>query len=176
MRTLFLILTGITFSLSIFAQTGVKIGMDEKQLLNVFPNLDYSEYQGDKTYERADTIFGIADSWNYNFEEGKIDVIGFSHYVYEIDQENFTLCLNAAKSQISEYTELYGKPDELLINDTVFIDPYVEGHWGYDVIEARWNNYKGMKICVRFDFFGGKGEYFYIFSVKYFDKEYPYFF
>ncbi len=119
------------------SQTDVKIGMDEKQLLDVYPDLEYTEYQGDKTYELPDTIFGIADNWFYGFEEGEMDVIGFSHYIDEVDQENFTFCLNAAKSQISEYTELYGKPDTLLINDTIFIDPYIERHWGYDVIEAQ---------------------------------------
>ena len=50
---------------------------------------------------------------------------------------------------------------------------YVERHWGYDVIEAKWHDVRGMNISVKFDFFGGKGEYNFIFTVDFFDIDSP---
>ncbi|PLX07844.1 MAG: hypothetical protein C0596_08865 [Marinilabiliales bacterium] len=134
---------------------------------------DILKYENTLTFLLNDTVYGLIDQWAYVFEDGNLDCVSFLSYVDEIDQENFDLNLDASKTLINDFTELYGKPDEVIIGDTIFRDPYIERHWGYGVIEARWENVNGMKIKIGFDFFGGKGEYHFIFSVKYFDKSYP---
>jgi hypothetical protein len=98
----------------------------------------------------------------------------FDHYTDEIDEINFKKNQKAAQNLIIDFTEIYGNPLDLEIGDTSFVDPYDQRHWGYDVIEARWLT-NDIKIKIEFNFSGGKGEYYFIFSVKYFDKDYPYF-
>jgi hypothetical protein len=169
----FLIFTSIC--LFCFSQAEAEIGISEAEFIQNFPDYKFEKYENTTVYLKPETIYGIEDCWLYRFENGPLSHVLFLHYDNKIDSENFNLNLSAAKHLIQDFTELYGAPDSLMIGDTIFVDPYIQQHWGYDVIEARWNGINGMKIKVGFNFFGGKAEYSFIFTVSYHSEDYPYF-
>jgi hypothetical protein len=162
------------YFITAFAQPSVTIGMTMNEVVKIYPGMKSGTYQNTTTFERPVSLYGLDDSWGYRFEEEKLTWIFFHKYIDEINETNFKKCLSATKSIIKEYTALYGNADTTLTGDTTFVDPYKKHHWGYDVIEARWKDYKGMKIKVEFTFMGGKGEYHLLVTVNYFDKNYPY--
>lgn len=158
-----------------FSQSNVKIGMTEEEFVKIYSDLKFTVYENNKTYTRNETVKGLSVEWGYRFEEGKLNWIYFHHYVDKINKSEFDKCLKSTELLIEEYTELYGEPDSLVEGTKKFQDPYKKKHWGYDVIEARWKNYNGMKIKVEFTFMGGKGEYHFLVTVNFFDKNYPYY-
>ena len=175
MKKLF-ILGIITFiSLNILAQSKVKIGMTIDEVKSLYTKTVSSSYENSITLSLNDTLHNLPGEWGFRFENNKLNWIHFSKYIDDIDKENFDKCLYTTQKIINDYTQTFGKPDSTLIGETTFVDPYQKHHWGYDVMEARWNNSNGMKIKVGFTFFGGKGEYHYIVTINYFDKDYPYF-
>lgn len=171
-RILFIVL--ITNGMATFAQS-ITTGMTIDQVGEIYPNLKMSSNQKSVTLERPDTLFGLDDSWGYRFEENKLTWIFFHKYMNEINEVNFWKCLKATQELIKEYTLFYGSPDTTMIGDTTFRNPYLKKHWGYNVLEARWNEVQGMKIKVEFTFMGGKGVYGLLVKINYFDKNYPYF-
>ena len=172
-----LLLCSLTFFISIhlFAQSKANIGMSIKEVSKLYPKTNSSAYENTITLSMTDTLYGLPGEWGFRFENNKLNWIHFSKYIDDIEKPNFDKCLNVTEKLIQDYSKAFGKPDTTIIGDTTFVDPYKKHHWGYDVIEARWNNSNGMKIKVEFTFFGGKGEYHFIVTINYFDKEYPYF-
>jgi hypothetical protein len=171
-RILFFVL--LLNGMGAFAQS-VTIGMTLDEVGKIYPNMKMSTYQKSVTLERPDTLFGLSDSWGYRFEGDTLTWIFFHKYIDEINEANFRKCLNATQELIKEYTLFYGNPDTTMIGDTTFRNPYQQKHWGYDVLEARWKDVRGMKIKIEFTFMGGKGEYSLLVKIHYFDKNYPYF-
>ena len=157
------------------SQSKAKIGMSMEEVKELYPKTQSSYYNNSVTLSLNDTLYGLPSEWGFRFENNKLNWIFFSKYIDEINKSNFDKCLKASKKLIKEYTKTFGKPDTTIIGDTTFVDPLVKHHWGYNVIEARWNNYKEMKVKIEFEFFGGKGEYQFILTINYFDKNYPYF-
>ena len=175
MKKQILILSVLCFSFfSATSQYVENFDLTESEFKSTYKFDSISTYHQETNYILKDTVYGISDEWVYQFEDNKLQHSIFGHYTDEIDEINFKKNLKAAQNLIIDFTEIYGKPLDLEIGDTSFVDPYDQRHWGYDVIEARWFT-NGMKIKIEFDFFGGKEEYHFIFSVKYFDKDYPYF-
>jgi len=168
-----LLFLGIGFPFK--AQTKITIGMSPDSVKKIYPGMKESRYENSVTLSRKDNLYGLEDEWGYRFENGKLDWIYFDKYLDTLTEKNFKLYLTTTKKIIIDYTKAYGKPDTTITGNTKFIDPYKKHHWGYDVLEARWNNYRGMKIKVEFTFMGGKGEYHFLVKINYFDKEYPYF-
>lgn len=168
-------LIALFFSVNIFAQSKAKIGMSIKDVKQLYPKCESSTYEKSITLSFNDTIFGLSGVWGYRFENDKLNWVHFDKYIDKIEKQNFDKCLSATNKIITDYIKVFGKPDTTIIGDTTFVDPYKKHHWGYDVIEARWNDYKGMKVKVEFTFFGGKGDYQFIVIVNYFDKDYLYF-
>lgn len=158
-----------------FAQGKVYIGMSIDTVKKLYPGITEGKYENTITLSRPDNLYGLQDEWGYRFKEGKLEWIYFAKYIDSIDQKHFDLCLKAAQSIIRDYSKKYGKPDTVLKGKQKFIDPFKKRHWGYDVLEARWKNYKGAKISVEFTFMGGKGEYHFLVKINYFDKDYPYY-
>jgi hypothetical protein len=150
-------------------------GMDINDFAKVFPELFPAGIKLTGQWGKDEDYYGLSGSWTYRFKDGKLDWMHFQKYIDEINETNFTKCLTSAKQMISDYTKLYGKPDTTINGNSKFIDPLKSHHWGYDVIEARWKNYNGMKIKVEFSFLGGKGDYHFMVVVNYFDKDYPYY-
>lgn len=175
MKILFAVLILLSSCFTIYSQSKVVIGMSTNEFNKIYPSLNNIRYENESTYTRADNIYGIENEWGYRFENDKLNWIYFMNYIDSLDENNFHKCLTAAQNVIKDYTQQYGKPDTVIIGDTTFVDPYVKIHWGYDVIEARWENYNNMKIKVEFTFMGGKGGYHFLFKINYFDKSYPYF-
>ncbi len=157
------------------AQNNVHIGMSEAELQSEFKNLEQSTYENTVTYTRPDTLYGLDSEWGYKFEDHKLNWIYFMRYEDELTDANFKSYLEACEKLIKDYTRIYGVPDSIINGDKTFKDPYIERHWGYDVLEARWYDADGMKIKIRFTFMGGKGEYHFILTIDMFDKSYPYF-
>jgi hypothetical protein len=165
----------LLFHSAINAQTKASIGMNMDEVKKLYPQTKSSTYENTITLSFNDTLYGLPGEWGYRFKNNQLEWIHFDKYFDEINKTNFDKCLTATKKVITDYTKAFGKPDTTIIGDTTFVDPYVKHHWGYDVIETRWNNYKGMKIKMEFTFLGGKGEYNFLVKINYFDKSYPYF-
>jgi len=68
---------------------------------------DILKYENTLTFLLNDTVYGLIDQWAYVFEDGNLDCVSFLSYVDEIDQENFDLNLDASKTLINDFTELY---------------------------------------------------------------------
>lgn len=170
-----LLILFINFSLISFSQQKAKIGMTINEVMKIYPNCKSDTVGNEITLSRTETLYGLSDNWGYRFKEGKLDWIFFHKYIKEINSKNFNECLHATQKLIADYTKVYGKPDTTLTGNTIFIDPYVKKHWGYDVLEARWKNKDDMKIKVEFTFMGGKGDYNFLVEINYFDKNYPYY-
>jgi hypothetical protein len=168
--TVFILLT-----INLFAQSKATIGMSMQEVKNLYPQVESSAYENTITLSYTDTLYGLSGQWGYRFENNKLNWIHFDRYIDEIKKSNFDKCLSATNRLIKEYTKSFGKPDTTIVGNRNFIDPYKKHHYGYNVIEARWNNYNDMKIKVEFTFFGGKGEYHFIVIINYFPKDYPYF-
>ena len=175
MKYLFIIFFVFSNFMLTFAQPEVIIGMTMDEVNKIYPGLKSGTYENTTTLERPVNLYGLEDVWGYRFEKEKLTWIFFHKYMHEINETNFNKCLSATRKIIEDYTVLFGKPDTIITGDTTFIDPYKKKHWGYDVMEARWKNYNNMKIKVEFTFMGGKGEYNFLVSINYFDKNYPYF-
>lgn len=163
-----------TFMNNSTAQTRLKLGMSLEEVLEIYPDLKSSKYENTKTLTKAETIHGLESEWGFRFEDKILNWIYFMKYIDDIDEANFNKCLNATNHIIEDFTKVYGNPDIVEKGNDKFVDPYEKRHWGYDVIKAKWLNYKGMKIIVQFDFFGGKGEYHFIVKVDYHDKDYAF--
>lgn len=157
------------------SQSKATIGMSMEEVKELYPKTQPSYYNNSVTLSFNDTLYGLPGEWGYRLENNKLNWIHFDKYINEIEKPNFDKCLKVTKKLINDYTKTFGNADTTIIGDTTFVDPFVKHHWGYNVIEARWNNYKEMKVKIEFAFFGGKGEYHFIVAINYFDKNYPYF-
>lgn len=168
----------ILFSINLitFAQSKAIIGMTIDEVKKIYPDATENK----NILSRSENIYGLdiygvgGGGWSYFFEKGKLTTIRFDKYIGEentkITSKSFEKCLSATNQLIKGYTEQYGNPDTTIIGNTKFVDPHKKRHWGYDVIEAQWKDYKGMKIKIRFDFFGDKGIYNLIVTINYFNK------
>lgn len=158
-----------------FAQPDIKIGMSLNSVKQLHPEFNSTVSQNAVTLTKPDTLYGLNGEWGYRFENEKLTWIYFNKYIDEINEANFKKCLSAAEKLIEDYSKPYNKPDTLIIGDTLFVDPYIKKHWGYDVVEAKWKKSDNMKIKIEFTFMGGKGEYSFLVKINYFDTLYPYF-
>lgn len=163
------------FQQTTFAQEKVIIGMTIKEVKKIYPAIKTDMNENGTTLSRPDNLYGLDDDWGYRFTGNKLTWIFFDKYINEINDGNFRKCLSATRQLVQDYTNLYGKPDTIIIGDTTFVDPFKKQHWGYDIIEAQWENYNNMKIKIEFTFMGGKGEYNFLVKICYFDKNYPYY-
>jgi len=159
-----------------FAQSKAIIGMTKDEVKKIYPDISENK----NILSRSENIYGLGDeSWDYSFEKEKLVSIAFEKYMgwdhdnSKINNGYFEKCLSVTKQLIKDYTIKYGRPDTTIIGNTKFINPYKKLHWGYDVIEAQWKDYKGMKIKIKFDFYGSKGMYDLIVTINYLDKNYP---
>jgi len=167
----------ILFSIggNILAQSKATIGMTIKEVKKIYPGMEPATYQNTLTLSRNENLHGVDGRWGYRFEHEKLNWIYYDKYIDVINEKNFTKCLTGTRQIITDFTNIYGNPDSTITGNTKFIDPYKKHHLGYNVLEARWKNYHGMKIKVEFTFMGGKGVYNFLVKINYFDSSYPYF-
>lgn len=158
---------------SVYAQSNKTIiGMTKNELKKAYANLDTTDKN---TFIRIDSIYGFSSEWGYRFNADTLTWIFFHKTTNAVNKKEFAKYLFATKKVINYYTKVYGKPDTTIIGIQKFINPLLKKHYGYDVIEARWKNYKGMKIKAQFRFMGGKELYFFDFSINYGNQSYPYY-
>ena len=134
----------LTFT-TILAQPKVSIGMTLEEVKKIYPNAKSDTYEKTITLSVPVSFFGLENSWGFRFENNKLNWIFFHNYNDEINEINFKKSLSAAKKIIDEFTVSFGKPDSMVVGDTLFKDPYKKVHWGYDVIEVYWKNHKGRR-------------------------------
>ncbi len=175
MKNILFTISILISSIILFSQNDIHTGITKTEFCKINPELTGSIYENTETFTIPSNMFGLEDEWAFRFENDTLTWIFFHKYNDSITKENFDLCLSSTEQIIAKYTEQYGNPDTTIVGDRNFVDPYEKWHWGYDVIEARWNNVNGMKLKVEFDFFGGKGVFNFMVIVNFFDKDYPYF-
>ena len=160
---------------AMFSQSLATIGMTMDEVNKIYPDMEKSTYENTTTLSRPENLYGLDGTWGYRFENDKLTWIYFNKYIDDINNQNFKKCLSATKQLLKAYTKKYGKPETTTIGNPKFVDPYKKIHWGYNVIQARWADYEGMKIKLEFNFMGGKGDYHFLVKTNYFDKSYPYY-
>ena len=151
------------------------LGENVNDFAKVFPSLFQNGVGLTGQWGRDEKLYGLDGGWAYNFDSGKLEWMLYDNYIHEITQANFDKCLSASKHLVKDYTAIYGQPDTTMIGDTTFKDPAEKRHWGYDVMEVRWKDYKGEKLKIEFTFMGGKGEYAFLVKIAFFEKNYPYY-
>jgi hypothetical protein len=142
-----------------------QLGVTATQFAKNRPDLFPEGLKINGQWRKEEKWFSLKGDWHYDFEQGKLDWFSFSYYVQDgnqLNKKNFEECLSATRKIIAHYEEILGKPTKLENGETKFIDPAVKRHWGYDVINANWND----KVEVEFQFFGGKGQYFFLVKVE----------
>jgi len=150
------------------------IGMDVNVFKKVFPYLFPVGVNLNGQWYREQDLYDLKGNWSYTFKDGKLNWVHYQKYIGELDEKNFRVCLFATRQLINDFSIVYGKPDTIITGDTTnHISNLGRGHIGYGVMEARWNNYNGMKIYIEFNFTGGRGQQFYLVKIDYFDKNYP---
>src|SRR6185503_19409798 len=154
MKSSLVILLVVTFRSMSFAQTSALIGMNMSEVITIYPNMEMTTYENTTTLSRDENLFGLDGTWGYRFEDDKLTWIYFNKYIDEINNHNFKKCLSATKHIFKAFTKLYGKPSSTTYGNPEFVDPYKKKHWGYNVMEARWADYNGMKIKTEFNFMG----------------------
>ncbi|MFN8397997.1 MAG: hypothetical protein U0176_25495 [Bacteroidia bacterium] len=145
-----------------FSPANVHLGMSLKDLKAAFPRIKASESAMTGQFSEEGECKGLSGGWHYEFEKGALKRWSFSHYGHEVNEAAFKQCLAAADAMVADCTKRLGKPDKLERDNTKFIDPAKKHHWGYKVLRATWSKPEGTDTEVRFEFFGGKGDYFFV--------------
>ena len=176
MKKIFVLILILYISNNLYSQEKDKIfiGMTMSEFKNIYPDVIPANAASTGQWGRADTLIGLAGNWSYNFKEGKLEWCLWNMYLPELSSENFNKCLQSTKLLIVKYAIDYGKPFEVNVVDTIYHDPYVSRHWGYDVIDAKWKT-DNLKFKIEFTFMGGKGYYNFLVTMNFFDISYPYF-
>ena len=143
--TLILLLT----SFNALSQPDVVIGMTIDQVKKIYPDSEVLRYANTVSLKKPESLQGLNGTWDFRFVDGVLDWISWSVYVDEITESNFEEILRAVNKLTKDYARKYGEPDQVSIGDTTFKDPYKKLHYGYDVIETRWNNWRGMRIDIQ---------------------------
>jgi len=152
----------------------IHVGMSIKEFDNIFPNIVDVENQKDSQITIEQELFGFQNGWAFQFKEGKLEWYLWDCYVDDINEENFNKCLSITDTLKTELTNIYGQPYNEIVGDKTFKDPYVQMHWGYDVVEYKWKTDK-MKFKLTFHFFGGKGQFNFIVKMEFYGLDYEYF-
>lgn len=147
---------------SAFSPANVRLGMSLSELRAAFPRIQASESSLTGSFSEDGECNGLPGGWRYQFEKGRLTRLAFSHYGSEINANAFQKCLDATKAMIATQTMALGAPVKSEQGNTKFEDPYKKRHWGYKVLRATWDKPQGTATEVRFEFFGGKGEYSFI--------------
>ena len=135
-------------------------GMDVNDFAKLVPSLFPSGVKTTGTWGQNQDFGFIKGAWAYGFEEDTLNWINFSSSTNEINQANFGKYLFASKRFVQDYTKSYGQPTSTVYKDTAFIYPFKEKYFFYDVVTARWENYKNSKIKISYSFDVGKNSLF----------------
>jgi len=150
------------------------VGIDFVEFSTNFPEIVKQETNNNKQYGYKTQIEKMDGGWSYNFKEGKLKWFMYNSYSDDITQENFDKYLLATQKIIEKYKLKYGEPKKITSENKKFKDPYIERHWGYDVIIAIWETDE-MDFKIEFTFMGGKGEYNFLFKMEFQKHGYEYF-
>lgn len=138
---------------------GMSIDALQKKAPGLFPN----GIKREGNYSEKGTVFGLEGDWHYTFDEKTVKRLAFTAYSKEgeLNKEGFARFLKSCSDWVSSVSAKYGNPETRVTENPKFIDPAESPHWGYEVDNAKWI-LKDKEINLRFEFFGGKGDYFFI--------------
>jgi hypothetical protein len=138
----------------------LRIGMNTRQFLILHQGL--KSLQLENQWQRLETVRGLEGMWAFQFKNGKLDWYNWSTDIRneDVNEATFKKCLTATRALIADFTNRYGKPASVGGN-AHFIDPMKRSHTGYVVTFAIWNIAE-TSFRIRFEFEGGKGEYWYL--------------
>jgi len=151
-----------------------KIRTDLTSFSTEFPDVINNQTDGNRQYSINKEVSGLSGSWVYDFKDNKLNRYNFDSYSDEINQANFDKYLTVKQDIIENFKRQFGEPTELEFENEIFKDPYVERHWGYDVISAIWRTPE-MDFRVQFHFIGSHRDYNFIFSMNFHHAGYEYF-
>ena len=162
----------------------VSIGMTLEKLKDLFKedSICLGKEEDKVVILRAQNISGLDGKWYYRFNlDKKLDFIHFDKYYsdppFPFIKSNFDRCLKGTKELIESYSILFGKPNSLIINDTLFD---TEGRaQGYKIMKCVWSDVNGMSIKIEFISNGGWnpwGGFYYLVHVDQVPKSSNYFF
>lgn len=169
-----LILIGVLIMTKLISQPKSAVGVSINEFKKKFPQMNTQQYEDEVTFSDKEKVAGLDASWSYRFKQGVLEWIFLHKYIDKVNKGNFDKSLVWTKKIIADFIKIYGDPDKIEYGNTNFIDPYEKKHWGYDVIRAVWLNAEKMKIKVRFTFKGGKGEYSFLISIDFHEKNYSF--
>lgn len=144
--------------------------MDIASFADAFPGIFPHGIERKAEFSVEKKQYGLDGSWHYTLENGHVSSVYYSSYSKDdqLTEAFFNLYLQAALDWTKEISARYGAPAERNEGRMKFADPSKEHHWGYDVFKASWK-LPDRQLIVRFDFFGGKGEY--AFVLEYGDRK-----
>ena len=151
-----------------------KIAMDFSVFAKDFPEIINAETNGNKQYNIDAKVDKLDGRWAYNFVDNKLNWFMFNSYSDDLNQANFNKYLSVTQLVIDDFKQIYGEPDEFVFENKTYKDPYIERHWGYDVMSAVWHTDE-MSFKIEFIFMGGKGEYNFLFKMNFQKSGYEYF-
>ena len=160
--------------IKLLAKPKAVIGTSLTKFEEKYPIMVKQQYEDEVTFSEKFRVTDLDVSWLYWFKKEELEWIYMHKYIQQVNQENFDKCLKMTREIIAGFTLIYGKADSEEIVNATYISPLKRRHWGYDVMRAVWKNHTGMKIKVRFTFKGGKGDYSFLVSIDYHDKDYPF--
>jgi hypothetical protein len=152
----------------------VYAGMSIDEFDKVYPNIVDVENQKDSQITIEQEWYGFQSGWAFQFKSGKLEWYMWDCYVDDINQENFNKCLSITDTLKSELISIFGQPCQEIVGDKTFKDPYIQTHWGYEVVQYKWKTDK-MKFKLIFNFFGGKGMYNFLVKMEFYDLNYEFF-
>ncbi|KGE70802.1 hypothetical protein DC28_15040 [Spirochaeta lutea] len=149
-------------SLAPHQTTDIYIGMSKAELLALYPRAKETTAS---TIELQDAAFDVSGVWTFSFRDNKLSWFVFNGYNQDITSDSFTRTLKTAETLIDSYTAILGLPGQISRGISVFKDPRIQRHQGYQVISAQWNTPKG-KIVVDFSFLGEGNDYSFLVTLQ----------
>ncbi|TFG64113.1 MAG: hypothetical protein E4H36_03875 [Spirochaetales bacterium] len=140
--------------------TDIRVGMTSAEFSRTIENA-----AADGQVSKPQKLYGLSGAWTWDFREGRLDWYLWDAYVDEITENNFNLCLEAARRIIRDCTTRLGKPANEETGNLSFRDPFEDHHWGYPVLSAEWAT-PAVKLRAGFKFMGSKGEYHLLVSLE----------
>lgn len=141
--------------------TAVTPGMTQYQFEQHLPGA--MRKTSDTLWQRPATVQGLPGKWSYHFRDDLLSEYVFEAHSRELTAKRFAQWRSGANAIIAQLTRDMGPPTTITKGDQHFRDPAKDHHWGYDVVDAYWNRIK-YGVRVKFTFFGGKGDYFFVTS------------
>lgn len=117
------------------AISDIAVGMSVQDFGSIFPG---AVIPVSGQWSRPDEIHGLRGQWTYSFNRSHLSWFIFNSYEPYVTVDTFRRYLDATRKTITSFTDIYGRPDEIVRGVLVFKNP-ADGYPGYPVLKASWN-------------------------------------